>query len=308
VESARAALDAAQAQLAKLQQGPRTEDIAAAGASVAIAQAQLKQVQEGASPEQLEAAQADLDNAQAVLKLRQADYDRVAYQPGVGARPESIALEQATNTYRAAKARYDELAKGPTASAIGLSKAHVQEAAARLIAAKAVARQADLDAAKAEIRRAQAQLDLVQAGARPESIAAAQADVDAAQAALDEARAALNETEVRAPFAGVVASLGVHEGEQVVPGTPVARVGDLSAWELETTDLTELSIVNVRAGARAVITFDALPGVQLTGYVARIKQFGENKQGDITYMVVVKPNQQDERLHWNMTASVSIEP
>jgi HlyD family secretion protein len=41
--------------------------------------------------------------------------------------------------------------------------------------------------------------------------------------------------------------------------------------------------------------------------VTRIKGFGENKQGDITYTVVVKPKVQDARLRWNMTAAVSID-
>jgi HlyD family secretion protein len=40
--------------------------------------------------------------------------------------------------------------------------------------------------------------------------------------------------------------------------------------------------------------------------VSRIKDPGKNRQGDITYTVVVTPDQQDARRHWNMTATVSI--
>ena len=57
-----------------------------------------------------------------------------------------------------------------------------------------------------------------------------------------------------------------------------------------------------------MITVDALPGVEIPGKVTRIRAYGENRQGDIVYMVVVKPDRQDERLRWNMTASVSIKP
>jgi len=42
--------------------------------------------------------------------------------------------------------------------------------------------------------------------------------------------------------------------------------------------------------------------------VSRIKPLGENKQGDMTYVVIVAPDQIDPRLRWNMTASVAIEP
>jgi HlyD family secretion protein len=88
----------------------------------------------------------------------------------------------------------------------------------------------------------------------------------------------------------------------------IARVGDPSAWEIDTTDLTELNVVNVREGTKATVALDALPNVELAGEVARIEQYGENKQGDIVYTVVIVPDKQDERLRWNMTASVALQP
>jgi len=83
-------------------------------------------------------------------------------------------------------------------------------------------------------------------------------------------------------------------------------VADLAAWQIETTDLTELNVVRVGAGSPVTMTFDALPGLELSGTVSRIRALGENKQGDITYVVTITPDQQDERLRWNMTAAVSI--
>ena len=50
------------------------------------------------------------------------------------------------------------------------------------------------------------------------------------------------------------------------------------------------------------------PASTLTGKVIRIKPLGENKQGDMTYTVVIQPDQLDARLRWNMTAAVAIEP
>ena len=54
------------------------------------------------------------------------------------------------------------------------------------------------------------------------------------------------------------------------------------------------------------VTFDALPGLELSGHVSRIKPFGDSRQGDIVYTVVVAPDQRDARLRWNMTAKVTI--
>ncbi len=104
----------------------------------------------------------------------------------------------------------------------------------------------------------------------------------------------------------MIASLDAKVGEQVAAGVPILRLGDYSSWQIETTDLTELSIARVREGDTVMITFDALPDLKLPGTIDRIRMFGENKQGDIVYTAVVKPSQHDERLRWNMTAKVTM--
>jgi len=126
--------------------------------------------------------------------------------------------------------------------------------------------------------------------------------------AVQLAQVALDETELRAPFSGVVASLDMKTGEYVALGAPTIHLADLSTWQIETTDLTELDVVRVSAGSPVTMTFDAIPGLELSGMVSRIRALGENKQGDITYIVTITPDQQDERLRWNMTVSASIVP
>lgn len=306
VQASKASVDLAQAQLAKLRQGARPEDVAAAEAALAAAQAEQQRVREGTPPEQIASALAEMDNAAAALQQAQAAYDQVAWRPDIGALPQALQLKQATNNYNAAKARYDQLVKGPTAASLAKAQAEVQRAEAELKKVKAPATAADIAAAEAEVRRAQAQFDLLNAGSRPETVAVGEAEVAAAEAALRQAKAALGDLELRAPFAGSVASIVPKVGEYAAPGATVVWLADLSNWQIETTDLTELNIVNVREGDPATITFDGISGLELSGTVARIRPIGENKQGDITYTVVIKPDKQDERLRWNMTASVTI--
>ena len=86
------------------------------------------------------------------------------------------------------------------------------------------------------------------------------------------------------------------------PAARWSQLADLATLQVETDDLTELNVVRVQEGAPATVTFDALPGLTLTGKVVRIKPLGENKQGDMTYTVVIQPDQLDDRLRWNMTA------
>jgi HlyD family secretion protein len=307
VDAAQAAVEAAQAQLARAQQGARPEEIAAAEGALAGAQASLQKVKEGPREGELVAARADVANAEAALQQAQAVYDLVKWDPNIMARPEALMLEQATNAYEAAKARLAALKEGATAADVASARAGIDQAQANLDALKAPARSADVAAAEAEIQRAQAQLELLEAGARDETIAGVEAEVAAAQAALEQAQVALAETELEAPFAGTVASLDAKVGEQVAPGTPVVVLADLSAWQIETDDLTELNIVRVNEGDVVLITFDAIPDLEMPGEVVRIKAIGENKMGDITYTAIIVPDTHDDRLRWNMTASVVIE-
>jgi HlyD family secretion protein len=300
VAAAQAAVDAAQARLDRLNS---QEDIRGAEASLAQAQASLAKLNEGASSDLLNAARTELANAEATRSQAQAAYDRVSGNPDIAARPESLALEQATNGYNAAASRLADLQKGASKADIAGARARVTQAQASLDALKA-SRPTDIAAGQAELRRAQAQAELVKNGARPELIAAAQADVAAARASLDQARAALAETELRAPFAGVIAAVNIAAGEQAAPGAAVVVLADLANWQVETTDLTELDVVKVAEGSPATIRFDALPDESFQGTVVRIRPVGVNQKGDISYTAVVRPQQTDPRLRWNMTASV----
>jgi multidrug resistance efflux pump len=308
IAAARASVEAAQAQLARVQAGVRGEEVAAASAALAGAQATMQKLNEGPSEGELIAARADLANTEAALQQAQAAYDRVKSEPDIQARPQSLQLQQATNVYEASRARLDALQKGPSSADLAAARAQVGQAQAQLDALKAPARPADVEAAMAEIRRAQAQLALLEAGVRPEAVAAAEADLAAAEASLELARVALDETELRAPFAGTVAALEVQPGEQVAPGSTIVQLADLSAWQVETDDLTELNVVRIGEGDLATVTFDAIPELELVGRIVRIEPIGQSKMGDMTYTAVVALDQYDEKLRWNMTATVVVEP
>jgi HlyD family secretion protein len=308
IDGARAAVDAAQAHVDSLKAGASDAEIAAAKADVAQAQAILQKAQTPVNASDIAAAKADMDNAAAKLRVAQSQYDQVGELPGVGGSPQSLQLEQATNEYNAAKARYDSANSGPNAADIANAKAQLDKAKAQLQAKQAPPRPADLAAAQADVRQAQAKLDLLLAGPEAEELLVAEANVASAQAALEQAQASLAETELRSPFAGTIAAVDVVVGQQVGPGVTAVQLGDFSSWLVETRDLTELRVVGVRPGDKATLTFDAIPGLELPGQVARIRSIGQNTQGDITYTVSVAPDHGDDRLLWNMTAKVQIEP
>ncbi len=301
IDAARASLEAAEAARDRVAQGSLPNDIAAAEAQVSAARAGVAKVYEGASEQELINAKADMANAQAELTRAQRAFNEVKWRNDAGATAQSADLQRATNDFEAAAARYEDLQSGPSPADAASASAEVRRAQAQLDGLSQTL-PADVAAAEAEVRRVRAQLELLEAGNRPEEIESAEAEVAASVASLQQALVAVADRELRAPFDGSVALLDLEIGEQVSAGTSVARLADLSSWEVRTEDLTEFDIVGVEPGDDATLTFDAIPDLTLSGTVDRIRPIGEDRRGDIVYTVVVVPDENDDRLRWNMTA------
>jgi HlyD family secretion protein len=233
---------------------------------------------------------------------------QVAYDTARQAEVNGIAA--AEQQVAAAQAGLDKLHAPADADQVAAANAQPQLAnsQADLARMKGEQRGGALDAAQANVDAAQANLARLQAGAPESELAVARAQVASAEAELNLARLQLAEMALKAPFDGTVAELRLKAREYVAPGALAIRLADISSWEIETSDLTELNVAKIREGAPVAITFDALPGLELPGKVTRIKGYGESKQGDITYTVTVTPDKPEGRLRWNMTAAVKIEP
>jgi HlyD family secretion protein len=306
ISTAQAAVDAANARLTRLTEGAMPGELAQAEAALSASSASLAKLFEGADASAVIAARADLANAEAALTQAQRAYDQVSSRNDIGALPQSAQLQTASNNYEAARARLDLLSAGPSDADVARASADVQRQSASLTTLRNTL-PSDMASAQADLASAQAQLDLLLAGARPEQIAIAEADVAAATAQLQQALVALADTELHAPFAGTVAEINVNLGEQVNPGAPIATLANLSAWQIETSDLKELDIARVQPGTPVRLTFDALPDLSLDGVVNLIRPRGGDNRGDVVYTAVIEPLESDPRLLWNMTAVVTVE-
>jgi HlyD family secretion protein len=162
--------------------------------------------------------------------------------------------------------------------------------------------EANLSLAQAQLVLAEEEYEKVKDGPNPDDLASAQARLRAAETALAAAQAALADTELKAPFPGLVAQLNLKAGEQVAPGQPAVVLADFSAWIVETQDLTEVDVPGVVVGEEVRITFDALPDLELAGVVESIGDLYVEKFGDITYTVKIRLTENDPRLRWGMTA------
>jgi HlyD family secretion protein len=322
VAQAEASVAAAEAALAVIVNNPTREDIAQAEASVETARASLAQVLAGSRDEDIQAAASSLLQAEAEVREAQADYDENVYGDLDRLGPFGLGLEQATLNYGAAKADYDKLVNGATYEEIAVARAQLNEAEAALAKTLAGATPEQIAQAQAEVVMAEAALAQLLAGATAEDIAIAEAQVKTSEANVGSAGAAaaqaetqigsaeaeLAKTRLVAPFDGVVGLLNINAGEIVSPDTSAVFVGDSSRWQIETDDLTEIDVVQVKEGATVLISVDALPDQVYEGKVVRITPKSVTKAGDVTYTVLIDITSGDTSpLRWGMTTFVDIE-
>jgi multidrug resistance efflux pump len=296
--------------IARLKSDAQQAAVARAEAGVAAAKAsEAKYVEQ--LPQLIATAEADIRSAEAQIAASSAKQN----DPAAIAAAEA-AVYQAQVSQRAAEDAYKKILDsnllGPTEEQARLvvenAKRTTEVAELRLKQLKSglavQATSAEIEAAQARLAAAQVRLDQLKAEANGQPNPTYAAAIQQAQAALQSARTAVTDTELRAPFAGTIAQLKVKPGETTTPGTLVAVLADLSNWLVETDDLTEIKVPNVKEGQSAIVTFDALPELSLKGAVESIGVLYQTSSGDIVYPVRIKLIDADPRLRWGMTAAV----
>jgi multidrug resistance efflux pump len=164
--------------------------------------------------------------------------------------------------------------------------------------------EADLILAQQQLDLAKASAEKVKNGPDPDRLSVLQTTVKNAKTQVAAAEAAVtSQSELISPISGVIAVNDLKEGQFVQAGAGLVTVADLSVWQVETTDLKETSVQEIKIGDPAMITFDALPGITVKGTISSIDPIGMDKQGDMTYRVVLSV-ESTPGLRWNMTANV----
>lgn len=136
---------------------------------------------------------------------------------------------------------------------------------------------------------------------------AAAADLARAQALLESAKATLaTQSTLSAPFDGTIVSVDISPAETVVPGQEVIVLGDLSKYQVETTDLSEYDIPRVQIGQTVKVSIEALND-EFPGEVIDIDRISSTLGGDVVFKVTIELNQQPQGLLWGMSADVQIE-
>lgn len=328
LEAAQVGIDSANAQLALLEAGPTSEQVAlsesqvgAAEAGVSAAIGQQSAVIEGPTQAQILAAQAQIEAAESALVPIQIRISQIAAGTVEAQIDEqnqlNLQLAAAQANVQAAQTALAELQAGATQServaaggAVTSAQAQQEASQAQLALVLAGNREEQIAIAQTSVEQAEngvreAELALKQAES---SLAQAETAVAEAEKAVEAADAQIEKTILKAPKSGVVANISPIVGEVVLPGVPVVTMADFSKWQVETTDLTELSVVNIAVGEPVEVTVDAFPGETLTGTITDIASNSEIVLGDVTYQVTIDlVDTNDLDLRWGMTSFVRID-
>jgi HlyD family secretion protein len=321
VVEAELALQIAQQRLAQARRQSSDADVIAARSALQQLETQLAQSRALSPDAQVAIAQVDLERARDVLAAAQDEYGKALDRPW---EPQEIRDALAKEVQRAkwnlqvAQAQLEDAERAQHAHALGVEALGTQRAALQAQLDRALAAQASysdtLSILSTEVSLAQARLEALQSWQNPlldpplpAQVAQVEAQLRQAQLAVEQLEWQIARAVLCAPFAGVVGAVHARPGEWVAPGAPVLDLVDTSSWIVETRNVSELTIGQVRVGQRALVEVLALDRAEIGGTVDTISPVAVVQQGDTTYTLMVALDVTDLPLRSGMNAQVQIE-
>jgi len=298
-EQAQAALTAANLELTQAQQAyddfVRNEGYDSASAWEAYQKAQVvraaaqkewEKIKPNDVQDEIDKAEAEVKDKKKALDDAQENFDKYK-----DLKTDNPTRRKAEDELRTAETNYNE------------AQRKVEELQREIDGPKAV-----LEAAQAAEAEAKRKYELTKDGLDAEKKAILEARLNNAKAQVAAAEKSLDNYDLKAPFSGTVTDVNVTVGELLGPEKFAIQLADFSAWYVETSDLTELEVVNVYVGQTVEIRPDALKDVTLEGEVESISQSSKTQGGDVLYTVKVKLNDTEPALRWGMTVEATFMP
>ncbi|WP_027338974.1 efflux RND transporter periplasmic adaptor subunit [Halonatronum saccharophilum] len=130
-------------------------------------------------------------------------------------------------------------------------------------------------------------------------------EIDEAELNLRVAQRDLRETDIKAPFSGVVTRVEVEEGEQIRSGNLLLEVIDNRAFKLE-IEVGEGQSGEIELGQRARVNIPSLSSRRLEGEVVKISQVGKNNSGVVTLPVTILIEEGVKAVRPNFSAEAEV--
>lgn len=219
-------------------------------------------------------------------------------------------VESAMRTLTSAQDRLDALLH-PSAEDVTLAEREVQSA--RLSLENAQRRRTELlegpkseDVAKARNELELKRLDLQdkRTGASAQDLELERLKVERAQRSLETAQQDLANATLRAPFAGVVATVKGNVGQE--PEDVVVTLVRTERVEMHAR-VDEADVGSVAKGQPVIVTTYASPDVEIPGVLETISPVSTTEQGVVLFPITIRLEPGDHRLRGGLSANALIE-
>ena len=141
--------------------------------------------------------------------------------------------------------------------------------------------------ANATLKNAQVYLAALTGGTvPPDATGTALLQLKQDQLAVQTAQEDLDGIRLIAPFSGEVAAVTASVGDYVSPGQIILVISDVNHMHIETTDLSERDVPEVKLGQVATVSIKAL-NQNVSGKVSAISPTADTLGGDVVYKVVI---------------------
>jgi len=295
-----------------------------------VQQAALSQAQA-----QLSSAQANLQAAQSPLTAAQVAQLQHALSNAQQSYNDTVAQVNAQNQADAATVASDRARLTADGCTAGSSTAPCPQDQSTLSSDQSrqhldqINGQGRINSASAQVQSARDSYT-VQTQAKPNAIASAQAGVVSAQAQVQAAQLALNETTLTAPSSGVIVSLNGEVGEQALQGggatgqapgatapqvttsssssaasSAFAVISDTSQY-YAVVPFAEADAAGLQPNQNASLTFDAIPGLTISGHLLVVAPNSTVTSNVINYYATFVLNRLDPRLRAGMTVNSGV--
>jgi len=232
LEQAQLALEAAK------QQNER--DLAQSAINLEMKELRLQKAKEQNPHLNVVIAKARLEEAQAAVQLAQANYDKVAWQPGVEATGAARALQSATIALEIAKANYE--------SAVQAEEAYKY----------------DIALLEKELELARLQHSWLERGVDENKVKA----VQQAELNVQRLRDQIATGQLVSPINGVLTSISIIKGRQVEAFKPVAVVANREDVHI-TAQLSDAEMTELKEGMPVTVTLATL-GMPVSGKITKL--------------------------------------
>ncbi|MEO8218054.1 MAG: efflux RND transporter periplasmic adaptor subunit, partial [Acidobacteriota bacterium] len=181
---------------------------------------------------------------------------------------------------------------------VRIEQARLDERRTESLRSQKISSQADLDKARADLRALQARL-----GVQQDQLTVARKEIRLRETDRSD-------TEIRAPFAGIVISKNAQAGEMISPNsagggftrTGIATVVDMSSLEID-VDVNESYINRVRPGQKVDAALDAYPDWKIPAHVITVVPTADREKATVRVRIAI--DQKDPRILPDMGVKVA---